>query len=44
MVKTKQGLRVIGTQHPDLDVTGQLHRFSEAMAEKLEDIGGYILN
>jgi uncharacterized protein YbgA (DUF1722 family)/uncharacterized protein YbbK (DUF523 family) len=43
IVKTKQGLRVIGTRHPDLDVTDQLRRFGEAMAEKLGDIDGYIL-
>jgi uncharacterized protein YbgA (DUF1722 family) len=43
MVKTKQGLRVIGTQHPDLDVTDKLRQFGAAMAEKLGDIDGYIL-
>lgn len=43
MVKTKQGLRAIGTWHPDFDVTDKLHQFGEAMAEGLNDIDGYIL-
>ena len=43
LIKTQQGLRALGTQHPERDVTDQLQRFGGAMAAKLGDIDGYIL-
>lgn len=43
IVKSKQGLRVRGTRHPELDVTEPLRQFGETMAEALGDIDGYLL-
>lgn len=43
IIKTRQGLRVKGTRHPELDVTDPLRQFGEAMAGELRDIDGYIL-
>ncbi len=42
LVKTKRGLRAIGVQHRDLDVTDKLREYGKAMAKALSDIDGYI--
>ncbi|SCY31148.1 YbgA family protein [Thiohalorhabdus denitrificans] len=44
LVRSAPGsVRVVGTHHPELDVTEELHAYGRRMARELGDIHGYIL-